>query len=1297
MEKDIRVNQGNSELTRQANPATFKAGDIFMAEGVGGGPEAQAPRTAEESVAHFAKLRVKSDSNLSGAPDGGLPPGFDSWPLDLQRAFKEVQSEKPTTDIQRKDMFPRVIVDSRGVKYIETMETDPDKIEKLRQNIPQTERGKALTPDQEDVLSVLKSKNLPKRSEQGFLVSVKRLSGIEDPIDREKAKQKLLSRIEKRATELEVNRKTSEATPMERASDTQPNAEEVVTEDAPPEQAQPAATQDENLPPAPEKELTEKEKWEQLKDVAGSMIFSVNSELSESRRPEYHRRVLEILREGDPETGMVKISQLAEDLEQEALTKENIRELYDEQIRRLEVGQGQEAGVSGEEALARRVEQLRQAGLSDDQIREVLQGQARAERASGNLESIDQSIDKFLSLVSGIGDSEENNKAILTSLVEDPDFKAWMFIGESDSIGAKKDFLEGILNNPSLDASQKRERLHEAVKQIGLSFKSQMTEQREDAYNPVRSAQDLGRFIAETYGTDYWGVDGHHPIVDKEGNFHSENLILWVREQTSKMHVDNRSSEISPLGQVHVNTGFRDISLYEMVRINRQRYLKDEKTGAVLDDLADELFTEAWAFGQIRNYSLAYTQTMNIDKQLPEVINKIHATNDLTHSDTLRKLLSMPENFDKGDNEVGRALLFANDMFYNLSDWQILGEVISGRKDFAKDYESSQGDSTTFTEQDFMDAIRVIQGKNDWEEIDEFDGFYRRYTNEEIGKNIGGYLVTAEDVEKKKNLGGHIAKKEDIGKFIGGHLVTPEDVENGKGMFYCKDPGKGPDGKEIDLFRYGHFDIKTFSTIMNIYKYANYPENMTKLVRELIRQKAAERVGISSGIERDEDGKKRMQDKYEGIKQAQLALGRSEAEAEKEAKNKMEIDRTAKRVNIVFAENLAEQLQRPYGGAARNDTDRRGYDAQTKLSIEPYLIRQSAAGRAGPVGVREAVGIYRNVGFDMYTILKTETGFSPLELFTKIREIENDPSLSEEERAKLVKNETEKMRFALGAEKDAAGNIQSRGFQIFHAQTGGEHINLDEIVTWDPYQGVRIDVGKWEEKISDGFIKPARYLASTNGGMKFTSKMRYLDTLATGDKEANTDGAPVFQDLTVAESVYSPEVLREFVAYKKAGGGGKEKDLKPFKLKRVRTEEGSYEAMDFDTLDDEQKNFLDYGKGRLEMGKVAIALGLGAELAHHRNRWKTGAGNRWGYVRTEAFIEALQAMEEIAPDPNNPGRTIKTGKRFFDDELIKLIRKRGNAKTWRLATEDLVLEAGPSAASSIIEIFSRFVQSTLKD
>lgn len=61
----------------------------------------------------------------------------------------------------------------------------------------------------------------------------------------------------------------------------------------------------------------------------------------------------------------------------------------------------------------------------------------------------------------------------------------------------------------------------------------------------------------------------------------------------------------------------------------------------------------------------------------------------------------------------------------------------------------------------------------------------------------------------------------------------------------------------------------------------------------------------------------------------------------------------------------------------------------------------------------------------------------------------------------------------------------------------------------------------------------------------------------------------------------------------------------------------------------------------------------------------------------ERFVEALETLEAMEMDPENPGHERPTGNKFFSHEDMEWIRKHSNTELGRMLREDLFFKAIP--------------------
>ena len=123
----------------------------------------------------------------------------------------------------------------------------------------------------------------------------------------------------------------------------------------------------------------------------------------------------------------------------------------------------------------------------------------------------------------------------------------------------------------------------------------------------IDSVEALARFIVQKQNAELWGEDGELPII-KDGKFNETNFILWLRQQSGELHWDNPNAKMAPLEAVGIQNIYGSfIPIYFMTRFKEQ-YLKDESSGRVLTDLAEDLKYEAFLFGDWRNAYLIHRQ-----------------------------------------------------------------------------------------------------------------------------------------------------------------------------------------------------------------------------------------------------------------------------------------------------------------------------------------------------------------------------------------------------------------------------------------------------------------------------------------------------------------------------------------------------------------------------------------------------------------------------------------------------------------------------------------------------------------
>ncbi len=806
-----------------------------------------------------------------------------------------------------------------------------------------------------------------------------------------------------------------------------------------------------------------------------------------------------------------------------------------------------------------------------------------------------------------------------------------------------------ITADPNLDSMRAR-----AKKFINeLEFK--LDERgREVAGDRIQNVQDLAKFIVTKQNAEIYGVGKRFELVDSEGNFHPENFLIWLREQSIAIHNDNKNDQLSPLTSVVIETTFRTISIYMMTRF-REQYFRDKKSGEVMHDLANRVLMEAFMFGVFRNSDIAYRSVMGEDKRLPEALPQIHSRNDLTSSDNWQYMLNAPAEFGtEHDMRVGEAVMFCNDFYYNISDKEELIKLLGDRP---------------ITRQDFEDALLLLSGKHEWERDQiKFDA--------------------------------HFDPEDPNGPFY-----LNDDKQ--RVYFFMDSNGQMQDTVNIDAFIDG----------LNTFNMATPKTSTVNLLREIVRVKAAQKYGLNDGIARGEKAEEKKRQYDEAVARHKVILRRitrdgqelSQAEIDRRAKDRanseFKKEQSADRTNLEYAETTSWIFQRPYGIAARNDTLRRGFDAATKLYLYDYILRQSKEGTGGPIGIPEMMGIFRLLSPDLVEGLLTESGVSPRQLMLQIREVDLMPGGTPEQEAEKAKKKAEilsHLRFAERAEMDFTSNQQSRGFQIYHSFTEGDDLDLHDVITHSFWEGIKVKLSKAEEVVKDKWMKPVRYLLSSNNALNFAAKARMLDFVKTGKlkpaaapeaivQERNAlnqqrvkEGkatlpqvampkpAPIYSTVTLAEKMLSPDVTdRDYIS----------DDGKVIKIREALMDPAKYEQ--------------NRANVRKALAKNAITTRIAFVLKFHRELY--GLGERWGYERVQALYHYLHRIREWEPVEGKPGRVKENPEKgFFSHHDLEWMRGLSNTKEYNMIMEELGKQGGVAALGAGKDALSAFIQAILK-
>lgn len=443
----------------------------------------------------------------------------------------------------------------------------------------------------------------------------------------------------------------------------------------------------------------------------------------------------------------------------------------------------------------------------------------------------------------------------------------------------------------------------------------------------------------------------------------------------------------------------------------------------------------------------------------------------------------------------------------------------------------------------------------------------------------------------------------------------------------------------------------------NYLKFINFFNEPTPIlsrmnfVRGLVTMTAAKKAGLDDGYSKAPQEREQKRRRYE-------ELLRQAGGDENKARTLWRQEFRWNRINATFAEYSAIIQQRPLMIAARNDTNRRGYDASTKLDIQNYFIRQSGERTAGPIGNPEALthSIFKNVSVDFVAGLKTENERTPYEIFKEIRGIINS-DLPEDEKQRRKAAALAQLRFRDNAAVDYSSNQISRAFQLFHRQGGAEELNLDKIITRDNVFGIRYNATEFEKQVKDDFIKPMRYAFSSNSALKYGSIYRGFERLDENDM-------PIYRDKALAEHMFGDEVMDS-----------------------IRSE---YEDKDYNAYLD----YLNSDAGRSKLVKNSARALLAAELRKHRKLY--GPAPRWNSDMVNRFISALESIHALRRDEATGQIVEDPSLRFFSPEDISWIRQNSGTGYKSMVAKETASSGGLGLMKGMFSGVKEFFDETFE-
>ncbi len=285
--------------------------------------------------------------------------------------------------------------------------------------------------------------------------------------------------------------------------------------------------------------------------------------------------------------------------------------------------------------------------------------------------------------------------------------------------------------------------------------------------NTPKSIQEVCQWIINSEG-DEWGPKGPNALLDQTdnletANFNKANFLKWVRERM--LFYDAFSPDdpgVNLLGSVGFETEFRTIGLGTMIN-NKKQYFKDLKTGEVYDQFSEDIVNEIFLFNQSRNFDAAYRFRMWSDEDLPKFLAEMHQKSIFTSGSQLKTILKLSSDYGTGDTKVGDTLRTGYEVYYHMSDFDKLQEILGENSSF-------------FTRSGFENAYRLWQGKSKDEEIPEnyvklFDSLFKK--GKPVKNNFIKFVNVFNETGKKQSTVGLVREAIRLG------LSEKYGLENG--------------------------------------------------------------------------------------------------------------------------------------------------------------------------------------------------------------------------------------------------------------------------------------------------------------------------------------------------------------------------------------------------------------------------------------------------------------------------------------------------------------------------------------
>jgi hypothetical protein len=219
---------------------------------------------------------------------------------------------------------------------------------------------------------------------------------------------------------------------------------------------------------------------------------------------------------------------------------------------------------------------------------------------------------------------------------------------------------------------------------------------------------------------ELWGINGKFPVLqiqvekftDENGKervrgryvANQANMMRWIRERMYyRWDTFETDDPLDPFQVITIPKGqFATVSLGTII-FDEKRYFTDE-TGYMWKGLYNQMFIEPWMLLFDRQYHIEYDRAAHDDEQLVKAYqNWAHLskfTRKVIGQSMLDRSLSLPVDFNgrDSDTKLGEALLTMYLAYYNLTDFDMLKEVLGE-------------DSPFFTKNGWINAAAEFAGE----------------------------------------------------------------------------------------------------------------------------------------------------------------------------------------------------------------------------------------------------------------------------------------------------------------------------------------------------------------------------------------------------------------------------------------------------------------------------------------------------------------------------------------------------------------------------------------------------------